>query len=126
MTIIDSNVWIAFFHRNDSFHDLAVETLFRIQKEEKLIITEYCLLEVSTVLQMRAGHRVAQQFLERIQDNQDIEILYSSELQTKEVMQFFQKHNFEKLSFVDQSLLVLSKKHTIITFDQNLKKALGV
>ncbi len=122
MIILDSNVWVAFFNKSDSQHQKAKKVLKEITG--KITATEYVILEVCSVLLVRAGKQAANKFLEIVFDNDDIEILLSDDGFFEKVINFFQENNNKKLSFVDVSLLCLSKSHQIITFDKELLKEL--
>ena len=122
MIILDSNVWVAFFNKSDSQHQKAKKNLKEITG--KVTATEYVILEVCSVLLVRAGKQVANKFLEIVFDNDDIEILLSDGGFFEKVINLFQENNNKKLSFVDVSLLCLSKSHQIITFDKELLKEL--
>ncbi|MEI8104067.1 MAG: PIN domain-containing protein [Candidatus Moraniibacteriota bacterium] len=121
MVIFDSNIWIGYFYNEDPHHRLS-QGLFSKQKLEEIIVTEYIVLEVTTILKQRKGFSLANTFLEFIEEF-DISVLPSGEFYsgTKDL---FQSLKEKHLSFVDVSLLYLSKKYTIETLDKHLKKLL--
>ena len=121
MTILDSNVWIAFFNESDNQHKKA-EKVFR-KIGDSIIITEYVILEVASVLTIRASKNIADKFIEFVVDNENIKILLSNENSFKRIVKNFLNYPKSNLSFVDISLLNLSGKYDIITFDKNLEKA---
>lgn len=122
MKIFDSNVWIAFFNKNDSQHVKAVRLM---EREPSYTLTEYCALETASILSVKSGQNVASAFLDHINDNMDVTILYSSSQFFEETVRLFQSLDENKLSFVDVSLLLLSRDHEIITFDKALSRAIA-
>ncbi|MFH1191887.1 MAG: type II toxin-antitoxin system VapC family toxin [bacterium] len=120
MIILDSNIWIAFFNTNDTQHKKAEKVLENA--DGKIIITEYIILEVSSVLLFKVNKNVANKFIEIILNNKDVEILLSDEFFFKGTLDCFQNEKTGKLSFIDASLLYLSEIHRVFTFDKKLKK----
>lgn len=123
MTILDSNVWIAFFNKSDNQHKKA-EKVFQ-ETSDSMFITEYVILEVVSVLTVRANKNIANEFIKLIIDNEDVKILLSSEKPFKKTVRTFLDYPKNNLSFTDISLLSLSGKYNIITFDKDLKKVIG-
>ncbi len=117
--IYDSNIWISFLYEDDSNFEKAKE-IFAYPKP--YVLTDYIILEVSTVLKQKAGEDLAKLFLANIIAN-DIEVLLSNEYYQESVKLFIESRN--KLSFVDTSLVVLSEKYKIITFDKELARAIA-
>lgn len=122
MIILDSNVWIAYFDEDDFTHEQASE-LFKSVDKNELVVTEYILLEVSTVLKQKLGGEFARQFIKKI--FQEKFIFLSSDNFYKETILLFQSLKDDKLSFVDVSLLYLAKQYQIKTFDKHLQKRIG-
>lgn len=123
MKILDSNVWIALFNKEDSLNKKASYIMKElIKNNEKIFITEYLILEISTILLLKNWKKLADNFINFVYDNSDIDIIYSDRYFFENTIQFFTKNNYEKLSFVDQSLLLLSKSYQIITFDKELNR----
>lgn len=122
MIILDSNVWIAFFYESDSQHKKAE----KIVQELGLFVTvpEYVIVEVSSVLCLRASKKISNDFLESIFDNENIDILLSNEEFFNSVVENFKNFKNKKLSFIDVALLCLSKSYQVITFDKDLQKAI--
>lgn len=119
MIIPDSNIWIGYFYNEDPHH-IASQKLLSEYALENIVVTEYIILEVTTVLKQKKGHGLACAFLDFI-DEFEIEVLESDIFYTKTIRLFIslkEKH----LSFVDTSLLYLSKKYMVVTFDKHLSK----
>lgn len=122
MTILDSNVWIAFLYIDDAQHEKS-KKVFQLC-EKPIVIPEYVVIEVSSVLSQKAGKRIANAFLEIIMQSKGVEVLFSEDQFFIEVVNFFKKRKEHNLSFVDFSLLYLSKSYQTITFDKNLQRAI--
>lgn len=120
MIIFDSNVWVAFFNKEDSQNKKALEIV--IKEKDNIAITEYIILEVSSILALKAGKNIADKFLEFILNNNNIKVLLSSNDFFYNTVENFIKTESKKLSFVDISLLYLSNTCQIITFDKDLAK----
>ena len=116
MYLIDSSVWVALFLEFDSNHQKAEEIISKL--EGKIYLPYNVIAEVTSVLTYKHSKKQADNFLDYIEDNEDI-ILFENEL--KPEIEFFRKIN-KKLSFVDISLVFLSKKLDLdlITFDSQM------
>ncbi|MEK7649203.1 MAG: PIN domain-containing protein [Patescibacteria group bacterium] len=121
MTILDSSVWIAWLDKDDSQHGRA-EKVF--EQVSDIVVPEYVILEVCTVLSRKKGHAFAEQFLSLAVENSDITILLSSEDLFYKTVDSFKKVFRRRLSFADSMLAVLSRSYTILTFDNTLQKAI--
>ena len=118
--IFDSNIWIALFNENDGHHEKARQFFF---ENPVITIPEYVILEITTVLQLRASKLKANLFAEMIVSTAELETLYASDDFFQAVLSIFQ-YQTQKLSFVDCALLVLAKNHTVFTFDEALAQAI--
>ena len=74
--LVDSSVLVAFFRQKDCFHGQAVKWL---ETQRNFLISDYVLLEVSTVLQIKEGHKAALEALNFLIFNKDIEVLKLTE-----------------------------------------------
>lgn len=122
MKILDSNVWIALFHESDS-QNLRAKNLFKNLKLP-VAITEYIVLETCSILARKASKKIADNFLSEALDNEDVILLSSKENYFWEVASRFKKIPSKNFSFVDVSLLCLSKNYEIVTFDRKLNSEL--
>jgi predicted nucleic acid-binding protein len=121
MVILDSSVWIAFLNKNDSQHQKAVRVFNKLSPP--VIMPEYIILEVASVLASRVKKELTDQFLELCFNSQEVEVLLSERGLFEQTVDFFKKA--KKLSFVDAQLLVLSNFYPVITFDNNLSRAIN-
>lgn len=123
MKIFDSNIWVAFLNINDSQHKKA-NKIFTSLDNGKIIITEYIIGEVATILLFKAGKEIADKFIELVLDNKNIEVLLSDGYIFKDTISRFQQGFKKKLSFIDVSLVCLSDSYEVMTFDDDLKREL--
>ena len=119
MIIFDSNIWIAYLNKSDSTHQQALK-LFQETNIKDILITEYLLLEIVTVLKQIQGYKFAHKFIQQVTD-ENISFIESKNFYAKTLL-LFQSLGEDKLSFVDVSLLYLSEKHKVKTFDKRLKR----
>ena len=122
--IFDSNVWIGYFNVSDTTHKRAV-AVFEKHSGQSIILTEYILLEVATVLKQQIGPVATSRIITALLQTDTIQVLESPAYFQATLQQFLttkEKH----LSFVDTSLLTLADDFTIVTFDKKLAAALRV
>lgn len=117
--IVDSSVWIAYLDEDDSQHDKAEKVLGG--QITPLLVPEYVLLEVVTVLRQKKRESILQQFLNNA--TRTGVYLPAGNIGI-EVASYYTDKKYKKLSFVDVGLLMLSKQYRIITFDKALKQAI--
>jgi len=121
--ILDSNVWIAFLNKDDSQNAKASELFTKISIE-KVLLTEYIILEVATIIKQKRGQEFANRFLLNFTNGTQLKILYSAEFY-QQTIKLFISSSQNKLSFVDTSLVVLSDKYKIISFDKELAEIIA-
>lgn len=122
MTIFDSSVWIAFLYQSDQQHHKA-EKIFALH-QGTTVIPEYIIAEIVTVLTRKGAKSLADQFLEMVTDNKDVEILFCTDQFFMHLTTVFKTHHQRNLSFVDMMLLVLADAYHIVTFDQALHQSI--
>lgn len=120
MIIFDSNIWVGFFDEDDSNHQKAKQVFNTTQ--QKVFVTEYIILETTTILAQKKSKEAANEFLEKISVSDRVEVFPSSKKFLDEVVNFYLSQKDRNLSFVDYSLLFLSQKAKVVTFDKRLKK----
>jgi len=119
MTLLDSNILVAYFRLDEALHKKARDLVSSL---EKIVIADFVLSEIYTVLMLRESYEIAIRALEWIINNPKIEVERLTNQETKKVISFIEKNN-TKLSFVDISLLIMSKNrnYRLISFDQELR-----
>lgn len=126
MTVLDSSVWVALFHESDSQHRKAVEAMRTVGSS--LLVPEYVVLETCTVLTKLAGRSSSEQFLDRVMKNKDAQLYIGDTVFFEDVLAIYRtplSPIWAALSFVDISLLVLSRSHRVVTFDEALRKVIA-
>jgi predicted nucleic acid-binding protein len=118
--IFDSNVWIGLFNENDGYHQKAKQLFF---ESPVIYIPEYVVLEITTVLQLRATKQKSNEFAQMITATAGLEIIYAADDFFRATLRIFQQQT-QKLSFVDGALLELAKKYTVHIFDEALAQAI--
>ena len=120
--IYDSNVWIASMITQDSLHQKAISLIS--ENTLPTLISQDVIAEIITVLKRLKKLGQAKTFVDMIYANKEIEILTSTAYY-QDTIDCFLSSNDTKLSFVDMSLVVLSQKYQIETFDKALKAAIA-
>ena len=123
LIVVDSSIWVSLLDQDDSQHKKA-KSFFTDHKEETIIVTEYIVLEVSTILEQHVGKQAADLFIEKTCQNSSVQFRPSSPSFFSEIILFYLKDHHKHLSFVDVSLLYLSRLHPIYTFDKKLANAI--
>jgi predicted nucleic acid-binding protein len=114
--ILDSNIWIGYFNDKDSLHK---QTLKIVDSASIVYVPEYVLLESVSILKMKATPTLANFCLDVFLHTHNIHIIPSGDL-FKKTITLFQTLNDKHLSFVDLSLLALSRDYEVKTFDKKL------
>ena len=112
--IFDSNVWIGYFNTADTTHAQA-KAYFKKYNRKDIILTEYVLLEVATVLKQKIGSAATNKIITIVLQTENIKLLPSSEFFSATLAKFLESKD-KNLSFVDVSLAVLSSDFTVVTF----------
>ena len=122
--IFDTNVWIASLIENDSLHKKAASAIKNAYKENHIVcITEDIIAESISVFKRLKQVEKGKEFALTVWNNKDIEVIEKEKYFEKTLSHFLSSDD-DKLSFVDISLVVLSKKYEIVTFDKILKRKL--
>ena len=122
MTILDSNIWIAFLNTNDSQHKEAVKVFWNLKDD--IAITQDIIIEIVTILLQKSNKSIVNTFIELVLNNSEIELIFTSKEFVINLLDFIANNDHMKLWAVDHSLLILSKHYKIISFDKNLNKAI--
>jgi predicted nucleic acid-binding protein len=120
MKLIDSSVLIAFFRKNDSCHNQALDLFFKF---DRFLVLDYVLAETLTVLKQKSGQSVTAACNDFIQNSDCFVWEKITSDYFLDTVEFVTSTN-NKLSFVDTLLLLKSKRENleILTFDKELKK----
>jgi len=118
--VLDSCVWVAYLHTEDSQHKKACALLNGSQVPIR--VPEYVLVEVVTVLSQKKQRQQAVAFMERVLSDADV-FMPAHDVAHETAKQFRAKEN-AKLSFADCALVVLQQTCEVMTFDRALSRAL--
>jgi len=121
--ILDSSVWIGYFDEIDSNHKKAVKLVTAVTTDT-VVLTEYLLLEVASVLKRKIGQRRTANIIEVMLQLENVKVLESVYF-FQQTLQQFLLWDEKYVSFVDMSLAVLSKDFEVVTLDKKLAKVLG-
>jgi len=122
MILLDSSIIIASFRQNELKHKDAIDI---IKNSWKILIIDFILSEILTVLKMRESHEITISCLDFLRNNSDIEISRVTDIEFNLTISLFEQNN-NKLSFVDLLLVVVKHQRDlkIATFDKELVKVL--
>lgn len=119
--ILDSSVWIAYLHEEDSQYEKAIKTVDLLT--DPVIVPVDVLSEVGTILKSKGREDLAKRFVNEVVSGPSMPLLVQDEDAVRRVANTFLSRSGDKLSFTDTALLVLSEKYRIITFDKHLQKS---
>ena len=108
---------------NDSQHAKAKKLLAGISDVE-ILVPEYILIEVATVLKKMGHAEVSKKFVSEVMQSSG-PILLAGETLAVATSEHFLKRTKDDLSFVDTALLVLADQYTVVTFDKALANAIS-
>lgn len=116
--LIDSSVFIAFYIKDDSCHQEAVELLSEIDSGTMLLHT-YVIQEVVTVLTYKANLKLANQFISDVENANNVSILPADVVRDIHSFQSLGK----RVSFTDSTLLATATQYRLplVTFDKQLR-----
>ena len=120
--ILDSNIWIGYFNKDDVHHSSSVKLISTLSTSN-VYVTEYVVIESLSVLKMRKSEKVAMLCLDVFQHTHTIHVVPSGDI-FKKTINLFQTLSDKHLSFVDMSLLSLSRDYEVKTFDKKLASAI--
>lgn len=124
--VVDANIWIALIDKQDSLHDQAYEILQEIDEETQILLTDYVVQEVITVLLYKKRSQLIQGFLKYFRSNPHIISISIDTDFFDSITKYIEKQNYSpKLALTDWSLLFLADYFEIhvLTFDKQLANA---
>ncbi len=124
--IYDSNVWVALMNTDDSCHKKAC-TQFQKDNEStaEFFIPECVLMEVITVLRRIGTAKHASSFIQLVAQDNQLHLQKHNTKTLREVYALVARGAHPKLSVTDLYLFLLSRRHTIVTYDTALKRAIA-
>jgi len=120
MILVDSNIFIAAFRKEENNHAKAMDL---IMQADEIILLDYVLGEVGTVLLYKEGKSVANKVMDFLTKSENIHIVQLNNNELVGTIDAFNRQS-GKLSFVDMALFVVAsqRKIKLITFDFALNK----
>lgn len=119
-TIIDTNIWIAYF--NESDHDHKKSLVYKEICFSEQTMPDLVFYETLTILKNKVKDAILlNRFNTFATQNLDITIQLFYE-HNAEILNMFINDNKDGLSYTDTLLLYLSKEYSILTFDTKLQK----
>ena len=118
--VLDSNIWTGYFNDRDSLHK---ESQKIIESMNMIYVPEYVVLESVSILKMKATPKLANLCLDIFLYTPNIQVIPSVSFYNKTVA-LFQTLNDKHLSFIDISLLAISRDYEVKTFDKKLASAI--
>lgn len=130
MIVLDSSFLIGFHNERDAHHQSASALLdqFLAGKWGRGLLLEYVFLEVTTVLSVRRGLRVAARVGTILLDAKELEFVPCSDL-FPEIFRVFREQTRTKLSFADSAIAYVAHQRAgglVLTFDEELGKVSGI
>lgn len=127
MIFIDSNPLLARYHRRDQYHDDA-EAFWQELKllDERLVLSNFVLDEVLTLLARRIGYGFAAERARIIYESERFTILRPEEEDERRAVTLFEKYADQRVSFTDCISFALMRRHRIarvFTFDRHFALA---
>ena len=124
MILLDTSYLVALFNQSDSQHVKAKE-IQRKLAGQKLAVSEYVILELSTILAMRGDIQDARQAITSLLESEEVRFIPCGSFFSVTLETMLSQKKF-KLSFVDCSVLVLletGEAEKLVSFDAELKAA---
>lgn len=124
---VDSNVWVAHFHKGDTNHEKAKKLIKNLPKDTPLLTSNLVIYEVLTVLSMRAGKEKASKFGKwffPLASGKIIGEFFIDEALEHQTWSLFRSIKQKDISFADCASAVIAKEYDlryILTFDQHFK-----
>lgn len=124
MIVVDSSVWVALFNVKDKHHQRAKKELSgAISSDERIVVSDFVVLEVTTVLLKRVGRATSARFLDFVFKDRHASLAFTGNGIFYSVVKAFPRIGGE-LSFVDMSLILLAKglRARLMTYDKELRR----
>lgn len=119
--IIDTSVYLAFYHKPDVHHEKAVEIMRGLGPDQRILISDLMVNELLTVAMRKASLDKSKEILNALLNSQNIFIHHTGKAEFYEIAEIFARQK-SGLSFVDCSIIWLSRftNSEVATFDKNL------
>jgi predicted nucleic acid-binding protein len=122
---VDSSFWIGAGDRRDDRHPAAI-ALLAARESERFVTTNHVLGETWTFLRTRSGHRIATDFVERVDNAGDVEVAFVTPELERSAWVWLRQHDERAYSFVDATSFALMRHRRIgeaLAFDGDFTAA---
>lgn len=123
--IVDTNVLVALYNTKDSQHKKALKVFDTLSDlKARLVVSNYILLEIYTILSQRAGKKQALEFGGLVRKKKPFIVKRIAKAADEGTWRIFEKVRNKNISFVDCSImfLALEGNYEIVTFDEKIVK----
>jgi predicted nucleic acid-binding protein len=127
MVILDTSFLVAYFREMDVHHAKALQRAEEL-RGEKMVITFLVFQELASILNRKVSTEFATSVTRKLlSPDSNIELFKLDESFFEEVLELYGKLGPHSFSYVDVSLIHLSKELelSVLTFDKELEKALS-
>jgi len=108
LIFVDTSFWVALLNRRDARQSES-RALFESRADSGLVTSNHVRGETWTFLRRRAGHAVAVEFLDALQESPRIQIVTVETPQEEEAFRWLRRHDEREYSFVDARSFVLMR-----------------
>ena len=127
--VIDSNIFIAAWHKRDQYNEKSIEILKKIATGEihDVFITNYVVIEVVSFLMRKASFSAAQQALDYLTKTDRIHVIYVDKIFSQFLEELFIQ--YKVLTLTDCSLVAIAQQQNIkqiYSFDEGLDRVKGI
>lgn len=125
MIFVDTSFWVGVMVGRDDHHAEAT-VLFTRFVTERLVTTNHVRGETWTFLNRRHGHRVALNFLDRLDRTRHVDVYFAGEELEREALRWLRRHDERDYSFVDATSFALMRSLRIrraLAFDGDFAAA---
>ncbi len=125
MIFVDTSFWVAAISARESRHQEALE-LYRAHAGRGLVTSNHVRGETWTFLNRHYSHRVAVEFLGRIERTQRIRVVFVGEAIEAQALRWLRRHDEREYSFVDATSFALMgslKIREALAFDEDFSAA---
>lgn len=122
---LDTNVLVALYNKKDLLHQEALKIFKTLSSQKaRLVVSNYVLLEIYTILSQRAGKKKAIEFGTMVRSEKPFLIKRVSEGLEEKSWEVFISIKDKNLSFVDSSIIavVVQEDYQLLTLDKRITK----
>ncbi len=123
---VDTGAWKALYDKDDSLHELAVQTSHDLKEQRATFITSNFICdETITLLRVKTGHELASKFGDSLWGSRIINIVHVSPDIESQAWEIFKKYSDKSFSFTDCTSFATMQQLEInqaFTFDAHFRQ----